>query len=250
MRRLRMKIAPITYSDEIQDMIKRLHQLDECFSEAEVIDYISKLEKIDVMDMYINQYKNKVTSPVIYEAIAQAFKFHLEQVPVLTKDKIGTFEIPPSTNLETCNCFPSQMILDLYLAHHYHHVTGADVRTMINHYFGMNLAGIDGLGRTRISLYSKGQWLVKDEKDLFVIHTGTKDIDVKIYGTNYFMQRTGSKDIPAELQYSLINMGYSYNPQLDAYYFSNPSGLTVSNDFKGKTIDAIIEVTNALYKSI
>ncbi|PIC76729.1 hypothetical protein CSV74_09105 [Sporosarcina sp. P19] len=242
-----MKIAPITYSYEIQDMIKRSHQLDTCFSEAEVIHYISKLAKIDIMDMYIDQYKNKVTSPVIYEAIAQAFKFHLEQVPVLTKEKIGTFEIPPSTNLENHDSFPSQIILDLYLVHHHYHVTGDNVRTMINHYFGMNLAGIDGLGKTKISLYSKGQWLVKDEKDLFVIHTGTKDVDVKIYGTNYFMKRTGSKNLPTELQRSLTDMGYSYNPQLDAYYFSNPSGLSVSNAFKGKTIDAIIEVTNAFY---
>ncbi|PIC56107.1 hypothetical protein CSV80_15190 [Sporosarcina sp. P12(2017)] len=245
-----MKIAPITYSYELQNIIKRSHQLDQGLSEVEVIGYISKLAKIDVMDMYIDHHADKVTSPVIYEAISQAFGFHLERVPVLTKVKIGTFEIQSSTDLDTFNSSPSQIILDLYLAHHHYHVTGDNVRTMINHYFGMNLAGIDGLGKTKISLYSKGQWLVKDEKDLFVIHTGTKDVDVKIYGTNYFMKRTGSKNLPTELQRSLTDMGYSYNPKLDAYYYSNPSGLSVSNAFKGKTIDAIIDITNALYKSI
>ncbi|PID20285.1 hypothetical protein CSV61_15500 [Sporosarcina sp. P3] len=245
-----MKSAPITYSDEIQDIIKHSHQLDPCLSEAEVTDYISKLAKTDVMDRYIDQYRTKVTSSVIYEAIAQAFKFRLERVPVLTKEKIGTFEIPPSTDLETSTNFPSQIILDLYLAHHHHRVTGDEIRTMINHYFGMNLDGIDGLGKTKISLYSKGQWLVKDANDLFVIHTGTKDIDVKIYGTNYFKERTGLKNIPTELQQSLANLGYRYNPQEGAYYYSNPSGLSVSNAFKGKTIDAVIEVTNALYQSI
>lgn len=245
-----MNIDQITYSYEIQNIVKSSHQLDTRISETELIDYISKLAKIDVMDMYIDQYKDKVTSLVIYEAIAQAFKFHLERVPVLTTEKIGTFEMPPLTDLETCSSLSSQVILDLYLAHHNHHVTGDEVRTMINHYFGMNLVGIDGLGKTRISLYSKGQWLVKDDKDLFVIHTGTKDVDVKIYCTDYFMARTGLKNIPIELQQSLAGLGYSYSSQVDAYYYSNPSGLTVSNAFKGKTIDAIIENTHVLYQSI
>ncbi|PID14844.1 hypothetical protein CSV63_10360 [Sporosarcina sp. P34] len=241
---------PVTYSYEIQNVVKSSHQLDTCMSNTELINYISKLAKIDVMDMYIDQYQDKITSLVIYEAIAQAFKFHLEQVPVLTTEKIGTFEIPPLTDLKTCSSLSSQVILDLYLAHHNHHVTGDEIRTMINHYFGMNLVGIDGLGKTRISLYSKGQWLVKDDKDLFVIHTGTKDVDVKIYCTDYFTARTGSKNLPTELLQSLASMGYSYNSQVDAYYYSNPSGLTVSNAFKGKTIDAIIENTHVLYKSI
>ncbi|ARJ38632.1 hypothetical protein SporoP8_06975 [Sporosarcina ureae] len=247
-----MNMDPLTYSYEVQNIVKSSHQLDTRISETELLDYISKLAKIDVMDMYIDQYKykDKVTSPVIYEAIAQAFKFHLERVPVLTTEKIGTFVIPPLTDLKTCSSLPSQVILDLYLAHHNHHVTGDEVRTMINHYFGMNLVGIDGLGKTRISLYSKGQWLVKDDLDLFVIHTGTMDVDVKIYCTDYFMARTGSKNIPIELQQSLASLGYSYNAQVDAYYYSNPSGLTVSNAFKGKTIDAIIELTDVLYKTI
>lgn len=245
-----MKIAPITYSYELQNIIKHSHHLDQGLSEVDVIDYISKLPKIDVMDMYIDHHTGNVTSPVIYKAISQAFGFNLERVPVLTKEKIRTFEIPLSTNLEDCNSFPSETILDLYLAHHHHHVTGDDMRTMINHYFGMNLAGIDGLGKTRISLYSKGQWLVKDEKDLFVIHTGTKDVNVKIYGTNYFKEHTGSINIPTELQQSLTNLGYSYNQQVDTYYFSNPSGLSVTNAFKGETIEAIIRVTNTVYKNI
>ncbi|WP_303969101.1 hypothetical protein [Sporosarcina ureae] len=245
-----MDIVPVTYSDELQEIVKNSHQLNECFSEKEVVDYISKLAKIEVMDLYIHHYKDHVTSRVIYEAITQAFHIQLPLAPVLTLAKLGSFEAHTLKVNENCSDLSSQALLDLYLDHHNYRVTGKEVRTMINHYFGMNLDGIDKLGKTRISLYSKSQWLVKDSKDLFVIHTGTNDIDVKIYCTDYFMERTGLKSIPTQLQQSLAGMGYSYNPRVDAYYFSNPSGTTVSNEFKGETIDAIVKVTHALYPTI
>ena len=242
--------SAVTYSKEIIQIIKNTYSLKDSLSEIEINNYISNLPRIDVMDAYIASCQNKVTSAVIYEAVTQAFKFHLERVPVLTKDVLGKFQVPLSTDFENSTSLPSKIILDLYLAHYNYQVTGAEVRTMINHFFGMNLAGIDGLGNTRISLYSKSQWLVKDEKDLFVIHTGIKDVDVKVYVTSYFTEQTRLGHIPIELQQSLTELGYSYSHEVGEYYYSNPTGYSVTNAFKGKTIDAIVKVTNTFYTSI
>jgi len=245
-----IKVLPTTYSKDTKEIIKSMFQLKDSLSDVALDNYINNMTKIDIMDAYINWHNNKITSQIIFESIAQAFKFSLELVPVLTTEKLSTFELPFPKNREASSMPSSETILDLYLDHHHYKVTGTEVRTMINHFFGMNLVGIASLGTSRISLFSKNQWLVKNEKDLFVIHTGIRDVDVKIYTTSYFVKQTGSKDLPAELKQSLTQIGFSYNEAISNYYFINPSGQSVSNAFKGQTIGAINAVTNELYNHL
>ena len=70
-------------------------------------------------------------------------------------------------------------------------MTGVDIRGMINQIFGINLNGVSSLEGAGISLYSKGQWVLQSDKDLFVVYTGSGDLDVKVFPTEYFTKQTG-----------------------------------------------------------
>ena len=113
-------------------------------------------------------------------------------------------------------------------------------------FFRCNLDGIDSLEKARISLYSKNQWIIQSDRDLFVVHTGTGDVDVKVFPTDFFTEQTGLTDLPNDLQQSLISLGYSFNQQVGSYSFSNPTGLAIPDAFKGQTMGAISKAIHNL----
>ena len=121
---------------------------------------------------------------------------------------------------------------------------------MLNQNFGINLLAIDALEQERISLYSKGQWVVQNDRDLFIVYTGSDDVDVKVFPTKYFTEQTGLDVLPSDLQHLLSRIGFHYDKKMQSYYFANPTGQAVSDQFKGQTIGAIVEVIHRLYSHL
>ena len=195
------------------------------------------MKKVDIMDKYFDSYQEKVTSSEICSIVKSIFKLDLETKPVLLSSTEGT----------------AKMAIDSGLAQFGKNVSGAEIRKLINQIFGINLDAISSLDGSRISLFSKGQWVIQHEQDLFVVHTGLGDVDVKVFPTDYFSEQTGLKELPEDLQQSLTSIGFYYDEKIGSYYYSNPSGEAIPDAFKGQTIGTIltfIRHSYNLYKKI
>ncbi|MEQ6355599.1 hypothetical protein ABNX05_13300 [Lysinibacillus sp. M3] len=199
------------------------------------------MKKAEVMDKYLDSYGKRISSSEICHVVDLVFKINLDETPILSKEKEEVDEIASSTGRE---------VIDSYLNQYDRDITGAEIRKIINEIFGVNLEAISSLEGARISLYSKGQWIVQHEKDLFVVYTGASDVDVKVFPTNYFTEQTGLVTLPSDLQHALTSIGYHFDEKIDSYYFSNPTGEAVPDVFKGKTIGAILSVIQHSFSNL
>ncbi|MDM5250997.1 MULTISPECIES: hypothetical protein [unclassified Lysinibacillus] len=196
------------------------------------------MKKAEMMDKYLDSYGKKISSAEICHVVDLIFKINLDKVPILSK----AMEEADVVSSSAGNALISRELIDSHLNQYASEITGTEIRKIINKIFGVNLEGISSLEGARISLYSKGQWIVQHEKDLFVVHTGVRDVDVKVFSTNYFTEQTGLVELPTDLQHALTSLGYYFDEKMDSYYFSNPTGEAVPDAFKGKTMGAILGV--------
>lgn len=197
---------------------------------------ISPMTKAAKMDNYFST--KKITGSEILKIVQALFGFDLTHTPVLpniTNNAPALFDTPIT-------------VIDSYLAqYNQEELTGAAVRKIINQIFGINLDAISSLEGARISLFSKDRWVLQQEKDLFVVHTGIGDVDVRVLPTPYFAEQTGIKGLPEDLQHALARIGYGYDEKSGGYYFLNPAGEAVQDVFKGQTIKAILETIQKSY---
>lgn len=188
------------------------------------------MTKAEAMDNLMDSYKERFSASEILTIIRQVFKLDLESVS----------ELP---------ALP-RAALDAYLEQVGNKVTGAEIRKMVNQTFSINLDALSALERAKISLFSKNQWMVRHDNDLFAVHTGAGDIDVRISPTDYFMEQTASKALPADLINALVALGYRREENLGSCYFSNSAGEPVPDAFKGQTMMAIKKVIQQSYSHL
>ncbi|WP_281974337.1 hypothetical protein [Halobacillus litoralis] len=229
------------------------------FSEALLT--IDKMNKVEVMDNYLNRTGKKVKPEEIRDIVSQVYGIDLNTISELGAGKQTSaysdhvFEkvekgLKADVSVATLMSLSKKEIMDLYWAGFEGQMDGADMRRMINEVFGINLEGIANLEGSGVSLFSKEQWISQYERDLFVVHTGFTDVDVWVYPTKYFKEQTGLTELPQQLKNKLRDLGFSYNDEVDGYYYSNPTGESVPDDFKGKTLGAIIGVANEGYSEL
>jgi len=201
------------------------------------------VKKVDRMDEYLNAYKGEITSSVICSVVKDVFEFDLETKPVLSKEWLEAENPPSSKNIAIT-------AINASIVQYGKAISGTQIRLMINDIFGINLDAISALEESRISLFSKEQWVVQHERDLFLVHTGIGDIDVKILPTNYFTQQTGLTALPEELQQALAPLGFYYDENVGSFYYANPTGEAIQDSFKGQTIGTILKVIHQYYPNI
>ena len=196
------------------------------------------MKKAEMMDQHLCSYGRKISSSEICHVVDLIFGINLDKAPILCK------------KLKETSLSSGRGVIDYHLHQYDGAITGGEIRKIINEIFGVNLEAISSLEGSRLSLYSKGQWIVQHEKDLFVVHTGAGDVDVKVFPTKYFTEHTGLEELPTDLQDALTGLGYYYNEKMASYYFSNPTGEAVSDAFKGKTIGAILGVIRHSFSNL
>ncbi|NBD25197.1 hypothetical protein [Paenibacillus glycinis] len=138
--------------------------------------------------------------------------------------------------------------IDAFLGERGGRAAGSELRGMINAAFGINLDALSALEGKRISLFSKGQWMLQADDDLFVVYTGDGDVDVKIYPTGYLADLTGSRALPPELAEALTRLGYADEGPAGCTY-ADPAGQAVPDAFKGQTIMTLMNAIRASYAS-
>ncbi len=217
---------------------------DENYLFSNVVHNNLKTTKVEMMDKHINTYEGKINSSELHSIVKTIFGFDLDKMPILAKE----IAEPLKEHALTGYTIPlSRIVMDTFLKKLGKDVTPENIRKIINQIFGTNLEGISSLEGAKISLFSKGQWITRNNKDLFEVHTGIGDIDVWIIPSKYLTEQTGLEELPTELKQSLDSIGYYYDEAIGSYYYSNPTGKAVPDDFKGQTIGAIKRIIQNLY---
>ncbi|SDX34463.1 hypothetical protein [Paenibacillus sp. CF384] len=177
------------------------------------------MTKAAQMDKLLDAHHAGINSSDLIAIIRRIFNFDLEtlQVSPLPRD-----------------------VLDAFLQQAAGSVTGTEVRRMINETFAINLDALSALEQARISLYSKGQWMLQHEQDLFVVHTGTDDVGVSIYPTAYYTEHAGTAQLPQELLDALISLGFACDAEARTCSYTSPHGEPVPDAFKGQTMKAVM----------
>ncbi|TWT09363.1 hypothetical protein [Planomicrobium sp. CPCC 101079] len=207
-----------------------MHYGESNFKKNEICHNDQTFPTVEAFDAYLESCAEEITSSVVCDAVRQIFAIDIDLALVLH---------PRYDHLK----FPRAAIHS-YLKQIGTEANGASIRSMIKALFGINLAGIAELYNDRIALYSKGQWIVKNDQALFLVHTSYKDADVKILSTPYFKNQTKMAEMPSSLQQALAPLGYSYNEKEQALFYSDPTGQPVSGQFKVQTMKTIARIVH------
>jgi hypothetical protein len=231
----------------------------------ELDNHINFMPKTEIMDIVLASKQNKSKGKVIREAVDDIFKLSLDTI---SKNGEGSILISYPTNImegvrKTLRIDQSSTeldtkimdmtkveVMDKFLRSYGSDISGSESRRIINEIFGINLSGIDSLAKARLSLFSKGQWITQNSTDVFVILTGKGDVDVSVGVTSYFVQKTGSDQLPVEIQNFLTNLGFAYKIGTKSYTYTNPSGQSVPDSFKGQLIGKLVSYINDHYQSL
>lgn len=220
---------------------------------AELEQRRRQMNKAGLMDAYLQSFDQDLTGDVIHEVVQQLFGLDLDHALLLpeAEREISAAAERQSAGTQTDGCTPlPREIIDSKLADCGRRLAGPEIRRLLNQLFGVNLDAISALDKAKISLFSKGQWIVRKDQDLFVVYTGEGDVDVSVYPTAYFREQTGMNGLPEDLQQALTDLGYHPDMERKSYYYANPDGQAVPDAFKGQTMGAIMAAIRSSYSHL
>ncbi|MGB2993609.1 MAG: hypothetical protein WBB47_13330, partial [Paenisporosarcina sp.] len=132
-------------------------------------------------------------------------------------------------------------VMNRYIEVHEYSLTGAECRVLINQIFGVNLDGISGLEHSKVSIYSKGQWILQGDTNLFIVSSSLDDVELYVTTTDYYEESVGSNQLPDSLKQKLIIIGFTYDVDQNRFVYRNPTNESVPDAFKGKVIGTVLE---------
>ncbi|WP_051254740.1 hypothetical protein [Halobacillus kuroshimensis] len=229
------------------------------FSEAE--SSMETMNKADIMDHYLDRNHRRVTPYTLIRVVDAVFSIDLQAISDLGVGKQTSSysddvlervreASPKPLSDEDISQLSKVRVMELYWLSYQKRLTADERYTMINEIFGVNLVGIAGLEGTGVALFSKNQWISQYDTDLFIVETGSDDVDVWVYPTEYFKQQTGLEENPEELNNRLTKLGFSYSEEKGAFYYADPNGESVPDAFKGQTLGTIIGFIQEQYKDL
>ncbi|MDR6552439.1 hypothetical protein [Paenibacillus qinlingensis] len=220
------------------------------------------MSKIAVMDSHLASHLEILTGPKIREIIEIVYHISLDDISANGEGSIlalypleimepirQSFGIDPASTDHDAEIMSMTKVeaMDRYLLSYGPTIIGEEIRSLINDIFGVNLAGIATLDNARLSIFSKGQWIVQDPADLISLSTGKGDIDVTISATDYYKNTIGIDQFPTELHDFLLTLGFSYHLEMQNYHYSNPAGQSIPEAFKGQLIGKLVTVIKDYY---
>jgi len=104
----------------------------------------------------------------------------------------------------------------------------------------VNLDGISGLEHSKVSIYSKGQWILQGDTNLFIISSSLDDVELYVATTDHFEKTYGSNQLPESLKQKLNSNGFSYEDDQNRFVYRNPTNESVPDAFKGRVIGSVL----------
>lgn len=231
-------------------------------SAADAVDYhntadhaVIDLTQAKEMDQILNKNLNNNYGPQVRKAVNKAYGIDINYV---SKQGFGNTlsvyhedimqPVRKSLNIDGNDASKDARIMDMkknqvmdrVLRVNKGNLTGAEIRPIINYIFGINLDGISGLEGAQLSIYSKGQWVIREDTDLLVISSNSNDTELYVGITEYFTEVTGETEVPAELSEFLEGLGFTFNQTSNRYEWVSPDGLSAPDPFKGKIINELV----------
>ena len=230
---------------------------------TELVRIKENMSKVEKMDRYLKSLGNKTNGKKVRETVKVVFVADLNYISEknygsnLTVYNIAVMEslrisLNVDSNSSECDAQIMAMtkneVMDRYIEVHEYSLTGAECRVLINQIFGVNLDGISGLEHSKVSIYSKGQWILQGDTDLLIVSSSLDDLELYIATTEYFEVTSGSKQFPESLKQKLLSSGFSYDADLNQYVYRNPTNESVPDAFKGQVLGSVLgtiaELTN------
>jgi hypothetical protein len=222
---------------------------------TELDSQINDMSKVEVMDRYLASSDDELTGTEIREVIDNIYRISLDTIsangegsllalyPLDIMERVRETQKvdPASTEIDLQIMSMTKVeVMDKFLYSYGKKITGSEIRRIVNGIFGVNLNGIATLDNARLSIFSKGQWIIQNDTDILLVSSGRGDIDVKVSAAPYFIEKTDSDPFPNELHNLLTKLEFSYNEEMKAFNYSNPTGLSISDSFKGDLIGPLV----------
>jgi len=200
------------------------------------------MTKIEQMDFLVSN-ENSITPSFIQKLVADIFKIDLLVVSKRDEEykKEQSNHAPEVSKYEKLSQELDRMNSS---------ISGPSTRKLINEVFGINLDGIASLELARISIYSKGQWVIRNEKDLFIVSTDFGDIEINVTPAPYFIKQQDSSLVPTSVYDLLSQLGYTYNEDKTSLVFKTSNHTAVPDSFKGQTMGALLQVIQSEYADL
>lgn len=251
------------YPQNIMHVVRM--ELGGAYHSTELDRQINEMSKIEIMDRYLASHYKNMKGNEIREVIEMVYQISLDTISANGEGSLLAsfpFDImvrvreslkvdPASTDLDSQIMSMTKVeVMDRYLLAYGNSITGLEIRRIVNEIFGVNLSALATLDKARLSIFSKGQWILQNKTDIFSVYTGKGDKDVKISATKYFIEKIGSDQFPNELHDFLIDIGFSYHTDMKSYNYSNPTGQSISDSFKGQLIKTLVTFVQDHYYNL
>lgn len=221
-----------------------------------------QLTKAEKMDKSLEALSKEVTGKEVREVITATYGIDLNYISEKNYgSKLSAYHTSVMENLRrSLNIEIGSMemdaqimamkkneVMDRYIEVHDQSLTGAEFRELANQIYGTNLTGISALEHSRLSIYSKGQWITKGDKDLFIVSSSLDDVELYVSATETFEEITGSNKLPEKLRQTLISYGFTFDAEQDRFVFRNTTDESVPDAFKGQVLGAVLETIQTEY---
>lgn len=248
------------YPEDVMRILRAYLGGDE--NSSSIDDQINAMAKTRVMDVYRSSEGNSANGQLIRDGVTKIFNIDLDAISLNGEGSlISTYPLeimegvrktlngdPTDTSLDGYIMSLSKAeVMDKFLQSYGNQIEGSDVRRVINYIFGVNLDGISALEYARLSIYSKGQWVLKSPTDIFIISSNKGDVGIFVEVTPYYIEQLGTDLLPSDLADFLTEQGFAYNLESDQYEYYNPDGESVSDELKGLIINTVVSYINDHY---
>ncbi|NRF95568.1 hypothetical protein HQN89_32540 [Paenibacillus frigoriresistens] len=232
---------------------------------SELDNQINNMTKIEVMDRYFYSSQKTWKGEGIRKSIDKIFKINLDTLSANGEGSVlksysndimegvrKNLKIDPaSTQLDKeIMAMPKAEVMDRFLKSYSGKISSLEIRTVVNEIFGVNLVGISSLDKARLSLFSKGQWMSKNDSDIFAVVVEKGDMDLRVEATPYFIKKIGTSKLPDELDVFLKNLGFTLDTETNVYKYSSQTGESVPDSFKTKLIGTLIKSIHDNYYTL
>lgn len=245
---LTQKVEQTTkYNKEVMRAVRVSLGVDKKSTELDSL--IDNMRKVEVMDRYLESFGVKLKGNEIRKVVEGVFDIDLNYISksnygtkLTVYDKSIMESLRMSLNVDRNStdkdaqimAMTRNEVMDRTIKVHDYSLTGAESRLLINQIFGVNLDGISGLEHARISIYSKGQWILQSDNDLFVLVSTLDDVGLYVSTTG------NSNQLPESLKQKLISFGFTYDADLDHLIYTNPTNESVPDALKGQILGSIV----------
>ncbi|MCM3748353.1 hypothetical protein M3223_13435 [Paenibacillus pasadenensis] len=226
---------------------------------------INNIPKAQVMDTYLSSKGNPNDRALIWESVDKIFWFSLDKMSennegnLLSSYNVEVMQhvrnaLSGDSNNSTLDSQIMSMkkndVMEKFLESYGSTITGADARRIINYIFGVNLDGISALERSRLTLYSKGDYELLTPTDIFIVSSNKGDVSLFVGVTEYFTQQTGLDSLPQGIATYLEELGFALNPETKKHEYHNSTAESVSDPFKGQVIFPVVNYIKDHYAKI